>query len=50
MRDALGPRTFFAGRLANYRYLDRDDVMRQALDAGDEVLAVVGRHGARRAA
>jgi UDP-galactopyranose mutase len=30
-------RTFFAGRLANYLYIDMDDCMRQALDAGAEV-------------
>jgi UDP-galactopyranose mutase len=32
-------RTFFAGRLANYLYIDMDDCMRQALDASEEVLA-----------
>ncbi|HEX2161101.1 MAG TPA: FAD-dependent oxidoreductase [Thermoleophilaceae bacterium] len=31
-------RTFFAGRLANYLYIDMDDCMRQAIDASDEVL------------
>jgi UDP-galactopyranose mutase len=40
LRDALGSqRTFFAGRLANYLYIDMDDCMRQALDASEEVLA-----------
>ena len=34
-------RTFFAGRLANYAYLDMDDCMRQALDTADEVLAAL---------
>jgi UDP-galactopyranose mutase len=30
--------TFFAGRLANYLYIDMDDCMRQALDAAAEIL------------
>ncbi len=39
LRDQLGPtRTFFAGRLANYLYIDMDDCMRQALDASEDVL------------
>jgi UDP-galactopyranose mutase len=39
LRDRLGPnRTFFAGRLANYLYIDMDDCMRQALDASEDVL------------
>ena len=38
LRDELGPRTYFAGRLANYLYLDMDDCMRQALDAAQEVI------------
>jgi UDP-galactopyranose mutase len=43
LRDAVGPgRTFFAGRLANYLYLDMDDCMRQALDVGAEVLDSIG--------
>jgi UDP-galactopyranose mutase len=43
LRAAVGSdRTFFAGRLANYVYIDMDDCMRQALDAADEVLASVG--------
>jgi UDP-galactopyranose mutase len=42
LRDEVGPqRTFFAGRLANYVYIDMDDCMRQALDASDEVLAAL---------
>jgi UDP-galactopyranose mutase len=42
VRAALGPgRTFFAGRLANYVYVDMDDCMRQALDTADEVLAAL---------
>jgi UDP-galactopyranose mutase len=40
VRDTLGTRTtYFAGRLANYLYIDMDDCMRQALDCADEVLA-----------
>jgi UDP-galactopyranose mutase len=41
VRGALGgtAQTFFAGRLANYLYIDMDDCMRQALNTGDEVLA-----------
>ncbi|MFL5865983.1 MAG: FAD-dependent oxidoreductase [Thermoleophilaceae bacterium] len=31
-----GNRTVFAGRLANYLYIDMDDCMRQALDAAEE--------------
>src|SRR3954451_12143148 len=39
VREQVGAeRTFFAGRLANYLYIDMDDCMRQALDAGEEVL------------
>jgi UDP-galactopyranose mutase len=40
LREQIGPgRVFFAGRLANYLYLDMDDCMRQALDAAEgEVL------------
>jgi UDP-galactopyranose mutase len=42
LRERIGPaRTFFAGRLANYVYIDMDDCMRQAIDAADEVLAAV---------
>jgi UDP-galactopyranose mutase len=38
LRAVLGAeRTFFAGRLANYVYIDMDDCMRQALDAAAEV-------------
>jgi UDP-galactopyranose mutase len=40
VRSELGSeRTFFAGRLANYLYIDMDDCMRQALDTGEQVLA-----------
>jgi UDP-galactopyranose mutase len=39
IEDALGRgRTFFAGRLANYAYIDMDACMRQALDVSREVL------------
>jgi UDP-galactopyranose mutase len=42
VRSELGPaRTFFAGRLANYVYVDMDDCMRQALDTASEVLAAL---------
>jgi UDP-galactopyranose mutase len=37
-----GERTFFAGRLANYLYIDMDDCMRQALDASEEIVASLG--------
>jgi UDP-galactopyranose mutase len=36
-----GERLFFAGRLANYLYIDMDDCMRQAIDASAEVLATL---------
>ena len=37
-------RTYFAGRLANYVYIDMDDCMRQALDAAEgEVLPALGQ-------
>jgi UDP-galactopyranose mutase len=39
LREQIGPsRTYFAGRLANYVYIDMDDCMRQALDAASEIL------------
>ena len=42
LRGLIGQqRTFFAGRLANYVYIDMDDCMRQALDASEEVLSAV---------
>jgi UDP-galactopyranose mutase len=42
LREQIGPaRTFFAGRLANYLYIDMDDCMRQAIDASAEVLSAV---------
>ncbi|MEO8967713.1 MAG: UDP-galactopyranose mutase [Solirubrobacteraceae bacterium] len=39
LRDAIGgERTFFAGRLANYVYIDMDDCMRQAIDVAAELV------------
>jgi UDP-galactopyranose mutase len=39
LRETVGgDRLFFAGRLANYVYIDMDDCMRQAIDASAEVL------------
>ncbi|HEV2752675.1 MAG TPA: FAD-dependent oxidoreductase [Solirubrobacteraceae bacterium] len=49
LRAEIGPeRVHFAGRLANYLYIDMDDCMRQALDASVEVLD--GLRGARPSA
>jgi UDP-galactopyranose mutase len=43
LRSEIGEdRTFFAGRLGNYVYIDMDDCMRQALDAAEDVLAAAG--------
>jgi UDP-galactopyranose mutase len=49
VREELGRnRVVFAGRLANYLYIDMDDCMRQALDAVEgEVLPAVRRSAAR---
>ncbi len=42
LREVLGAeRTFFAGRLANYVYIDMDDCMRQALDATQEIMGAL---------
>lgn len=39
LRSEIGDRVHFAGRLANYLYIDMDDCMRQALDTAEgEVL------------
>jgi UDP-galactopyranose mutase len=39
LREVIGPdRTFFAGRLANYVYIDMDDCIRQALDTATDIL------------
>ena len=35
LREQIGDRAYFAGRLANYVYIDMDDCMRQALDAAE---------------
>jgi UDP-galactopyranose mutase len=45
LREQIGgQRTVFAGRLANYLYIDMDDCMRQALDAAErEVLPALRR-------
>ncbi len=49
LRAEIGPdRVHFAGRLANYLYIDMDDCMRQALDASVGVLD--GLRGARPSA
>src|SRR3954454_7233595 len=42
VREQVGAaRTFFAGRLARYVYIDMDDCMRDALDTAEEVLATL---------
>jgi UDP-galactopyranose mutase len=38
LRTVGGERLFFAGRLANYVYIDMDDCMRQAIDVSGQVL------------
>lgn len=39
LRDQIGTsRLYFAGRLANYVYIDMDDCMRQALDVGGQLV------------
>ena len=44
VREALGAqRTYFAGRLANYVYIDMDDCMRQALDTAAELIDDLSR-------
>jgi UDP-galactopyranose mutase len=45
LRRTVGTRLFFAGRLANYLYIDMDDCMRQALDVSGDVLAAVSEAG-----
>jgi UDP-galactopyranose mutase len=51
LRAELGAqRTFFAGRLANYLYIDMDDCMRQAMDCAEEVATQVRTRPARRVA
>jgi UDP-galactopyranose mutase len=46
LRETIGAkRTYFAGRLSSYSYIDMDDCMRQALDTADEMIAhMTGRH------
>jgi UDP-galactopyranose mutase len=45
LRRTIGAeRLFFAGRLANYLYIDMDDCMRQAIDASAEVLQAARAH------
>ena len=44
VREQVGPdRVHFAGRLANYLYIDMDDCMRAGLDTGEAVLSGLGR-------
>jgi len=45
LREQMGgDKVVFAGRLANYLYIDMDDCMRQALDAAEgEVLPALGQ-------
>lgn len=48
LRETIGPdRTYFAGRLANYVYIDMDDCIRQALDTGAEIIADLERPSSR---
>jgi UDP-galactopyranose mutase len=48
VREQLGrSRTYFAGRLANYVYIDMDDCMRQAIDTAQEIIADHARAGVR---
>ena len=43
LRAQVGTRpVFFAGRLANYVYIDMDDCMRHALDTAEQVLDAIG--------
>jgi UDP-galactopyranose mutase len=44
LRSEIGERVHFAGRLANYVYIDMDDCMRQALDTAEgEVLPALAK-------
>jgi len=43
-----GQPVYFAGRLANYLYLDMDDCMRQALDASEELIGDLRGQGRGR--
>src|SRR5581483_12348857 len=46
LREQVGDRVVFAGRLANYVYIDMDDCMRQALDAAEGEVLPALRAGA----
>ena len=50
LRSEIGEGVHFAGRLANYAYIDMDDCMRQALDTaeGDVLPALRNRKASRR--
>ena len=39
LQGTVGMPLYFAGRLANYVYIDMDDCMREALDCADAILA-----------
>ena len=44
IREQIGSdKVYFAGRLANYVYIDMDDCMRQALDESAELIAALRR-------
>ena len=48
LSDSLTPQAlYFAGRLANYVYVDMDDRMRQALDCAAEVIAGLRQRSVR---
>lgn len=48
IRDSIGAaRTYFAGRLANYVYIDMDDCMRQAIDTASQIVEQCTSAGAR---
>jgi UDP-galactopyranose mutase len=44
--DQIGDGLYFAGRLANYIYIDMDDGMPQAIDTAADVLANLRRRPA----
>jgi UDP-galactopyranose mutase len=49
LREQIGAdRVFFAGRLANYVYIDMDDCMRQAIDTADEIRDAIRTRRASR--
>jgi UDP-galactopyranose mutase len=50
LRETIGrERTYFAGRLANYVYIDMDDCIRQALDTAAMIIGDLERRSDRRA-